>query len=93
MERLPLPARIVRPLGYPTVGDLPKEQQEGLRAFWLDGLFAAVASGFSDPYYTLYLLSSECQQRSNWVSQYLNTTCGSGNSDAGRDDGGPVRTL
>ncbi|RPH75802.1 MFS transporter [bacterium] len=57
VERLPLPARIVRPLGYPTVSDLPKEQQEGLRSFWRDGLFASIASGFSDPYYTLYLLS------------------------------------
>lgn len=57
MERLPLPARIVRPLGYPQVVDLPEKQQVGLRAFWLDGLFAAIASGFVDSYYSLYMLS------------------------------------
>jgi MFS family permease len=57
VERLPLPARIVRPLGYPSVAGLTKVRQEALRAFWLDGMFAAMASGFADPYYTLYLLS------------------------------------
>ncbi|MBI5957912.1 MAG: MFS transporter [Chloroflexi bacterium] len=57
MERLPLPAKFVRPLGYPKVSDLPRHRQEGLRAFWLDGLFASLAGGFADPYYTLYMLS------------------------------------
>ncbi|MBN1966522.1 MAG: MFS transporter, partial [Anaerolineae bacterium] len=57
MERLPLPARLVRPLGYPRVTTLPEEQQRGMRAFWLDGLFSSVAGAFADPYYTLYLLS------------------------------------
>lgn len=57
MQRLPLPARVVRPLGYPNVATLPEKQQDGLRAFWLDGLFASLAGGFSDSYYTLYMLS------------------------------------
>lgn len=57
IERLPLPSKIVRSLGYPQVATLPKERQEGLRAFWLDGLFASLAGGFADPYYTLYMLS------------------------------------
>ncbi|HVO68896.1 MAG TPA: MFS transporter [Aggregatilineaceae bacterium] len=57
MERLPLPASIVRPLGYPHVNTLPERQQDGLRSFWLDGLFSSLASGFTDPYYTLYMLS------------------------------------
>jgi MFS family permease len=39
------------------VANLPEKQQEGLRAFWLDGLFASLAGGFSDSYYTLYMLS------------------------------------
>ena len=56
-ERLPLPASIAYPLGYPEVADLPKDRQEGLRAFWLDGLFASMAGGFADPYYSLYMLS------------------------------------
>jgi MFS family permease len=57
VERLPLPASIVRPLGYPRVNTLPERRQDGLRSFWLDGLFASLASGFTDPYYTLYMLS------------------------------------
>jgi MFS family permease len=57
VERLPLPAKIVRPLGYPRVSSLPEPQQKGLRAFWMDGLFASLAGGFSDSYYTLYMLS------------------------------------
>ena len=56
-EHLPLPSRIVRPLGYPHVAHLPRKRQSGLRAFWLDGLFAAMANGFAEPYYTLYMLS------------------------------------
>lgn len=44
-------------MGYPEVESLPKEQQEGLRSFWLDGTFSSLAAGFADPYYTLYLLS------------------------------------
>jgi MFS family permease len=36
---------------------LPAERQKGLRAFWLDGLFAALSTGFADAYYTLYMLS------------------------------------
>ncbi len=57
MERLPLPGRFVRRLGYPRVAHLPVEKQEGMRSFWLDGLFASMAGGFADPYYTLYILS------------------------------------
>jgi MFS family permease len=57
VERLPLPARVVRPLGYPRVNTLPEHRQDGLRSFWLDGLFGSLASGFTDPYYTLYMLS------------------------------------
>lgn len=57
MERLPLPAPLVRPLGYPRVTSLPEEKQRGLRAFWLDGLFASLSGGFADSYYTLYMLS------------------------------------
>ncbi len=57
MERLPLPARVVHPLGYPRVGALPEERQSALRAFWLDGLFSSLSGGFADPYYTLYMLS------------------------------------
>jgi MFS family permease len=47
----------VRPLGYPRVSGLSEKRQKGLRAFWLDGLFASLAGGFADPYYTLYMLS------------------------------------
>jgi MFS family permease len=47
----------VRPLGYPRVNTLPERRQDGLRSFWLDGLFSSLASGFTDPYYTLYMLS------------------------------------
>jgi MFS family permease len=44
-------------LGYPRVGTLPAERQDALRSFWLDGLFASLAGGFADPYYSLYMLS------------------------------------
>lgn len=57
MKHLSLRERIVRSLGYPPVADLSEERQAGLRAFWLDGMFAATASGFADPYYSLYMLS------------------------------------
>lgn len=57
VERLPIPARFARRLGYPNVGHLPTERQDGMRAFWLDGMYASLAGGFSDPYYTLYVLS------------------------------------
>ena len=57
MERLPLPRRLLHPIGYPNVGHLPVEKQEGLRAFWLDGLFSSLADGFAVSYYALYMLS------------------------------------
>ncbi len=57
MKHIPLPERIAQALGYPQAITLPEKQQAGLRAFWLDGLFASLAGGFSDPYYTLYMLS------------------------------------
>ena len=47
----------MRPLGYPPVSSLSEKRQHGLRAFWLDGLYASLAGGFADPYYTLYMLS------------------------------------
>ncbi len=56
MLRLPLPAFLLRPLGYPRVETLSKERQEGLRVFWLDGLFASLSGGFVDSYYALYML-------------------------------------
>jgi MFS family permease len=49
--------RLTHALGYPDVAELPQWQQSGLRAFWLDGLFAAMATGFTDAYYPLYMLS------------------------------------
>jgi len=57
VERLPLPARIVRALGYPRVAQLSVAQQDALRFFWLDGLFAALAVALVDTYYTLYMLA------------------------------------
>lgn len=57
LQRLPLPGWLAYRLGYPQVGHLPEKRQQGLRAFWLDGLFASLSGGFADPYYTLYLLS------------------------------------
>ncbi len=57
MESLPLPARIVHPLGYPRVANLPTEKQRSLRAFWLDGVFASISGAFVDSYYTLYFLA------------------------------------
>jgi len=78
VEQLPLPARIVRPLGYPQVVRLPEERQKGLRAFWLDGLFSSLAGGFADPYYTLYLLSLRANNAQiglvNTLSQLLGAT-------------------
>lgn len=56
-EILPVPARLAYRLGYPHVGTLPEPRQRALRAFWLDGLFSALAGGLSDPYYSLYMLS------------------------------------
>ncbi len=75
MERLPLPARWVRPLGYPRVNTLTEKQQDGLRAFWLDGLFASLAGGFSDSYYTLYMLSLQANNAQiglvNTLTQFI----------------------
>ena len=78
MERLPLPARWVRPLGYPRVGTLTDRQQDGLRAFWLDGLFGSLAGGFSDSYYTLYMLSLQASNAQiglvNTLTQFISAT-------------------
>lgn len=57
VERLPVPAPLARPLGYPRVANLPEERQEGLRRFWLEGLFSSIGLALTDPYYTLYALS------------------------------------
>ncbi len=57
MERLPLPARIARALGYPRVAQLSAAQQNALRFFWLDGLFAALSVALVDTYYSLYMLA------------------------------------
>ncbi len=68
----------MRPLGYPQVTRLPEERQKGLRAFWLDGLFASLAGGFADPYYTLYLLSLRANNAQiglvNTLSQLMSAT-------------------
>jgi MFS family permease len=78
VERLPLPARWVRPLGYPSVGTLTDRQQDGLRAFWLDGLFGSLAGGFSDSYYTLYMLSLQASNAQiglvNTLTQFVGAT-------------------
>jgi MFS family permease len=78
VERLPLPAQVVRPLGYPRVGTLTDKQQNGLRAFWLDGLFASLAGGFSDSYYTLYMLSLQASNAQiglvNTLTQFIGAT-------------------
>ena len=57
MQHLPLPSFLLKPLGYPQVSSLPEDRQEGLRVFWLDGLFGSLAGGFVDTYYALYMLS------------------------------------
>ncbi len=57
VERLPVPASVARPLGYPRVANLPEERQEGLRRFWMEGLYSSIALALTDPYYTLYALS------------------------------------
>jgi MFS family permease len=78
LERLPLPAQVVRPLGYPRVSTLTDRQQNGLRAFWLDGLFASLAGGFSDSYYTLYMLSLQASNAQiglvNTLTQFIGAT-------------------
>lgn len=76
MEKLPLPARIVHPLGYPHVETLSEEQQKGLRSFWLDGLFASLAGGFTDVYYTLYLLSLQATNAQIGLVNTLNQLLG-----------------
>ncbi len=57
MEKLPLPGGIAHRLGYPRVADLSEVQQNSLRFFWLDGLFASLSGALVDSYYTLYLLA------------------------------------
>jgi MFS family permease len=78
VERLPLPAQVVRPLGYPRVSTLTDKQQNGLRAFWLDGLFGSLAGGFSDSYYTLYMLSLQASNAQiglvNTLTQFAGAT-------------------
>jgi MFS family permease len=78
VERLPLPAQVVRPLGYPHVGTLTEKQQDGLRSFWLDGLFGSLAGGFSDSYYTLYMLSLQASNAQiglvNTLTQFISAT-------------------
>lgn len=47
----------MKSVGYPAVDTLPTEKRHGMRAFWLDGLFASLAVSFVEPYQTLFLLS------------------------------------
>jgi len=56
-EKLPVPASVARSLGYPRVAHLAEEQQEGLRRFWLEGLYSSIGLALTDPFYTLYVLS------------------------------------
>ena len=57
MERLPISAPLAHFLGYPRVGKLSEGEQEGLRRFWLEGLFSAIGLALSESFYTLYALS------------------------------------
>jgi len=66
----------VRPLGYPRVDTLPEQRQDGLRSFWLDGLFGSLASGFTDPYYTLYMLSLRATNAQIGLVNTLNQLAG-----------------
>jgi MFS family permease len=54
---LPIPARLARPLGYPSVGHLEENSQEVLRRFWLEGAFTSFGLALTEPFYTLYALS------------------------------------
>ncbi|NDJ77905.1 MAG: MFS transporter [Chloroflexi bacterium] len=56
-RRSALALTAVRTVGYPEVETLPTEKRKGLRALWFDGLFTSMATGFVDPYYTLYMLN------------------------------------
>ncbi len=78
MESLPLPPRLSRFLGYPRVAGLPEKQQRGLRSFWLDGLFASLATSFVDSFYTLYLLSLQATNAQIGLSQTLIQLSGAG---------------
>ncbi|MBN2471867.1 MAG: MFS transporter [Anaerolineae bacterium] len=57
MEKLPVSAPLARFLGYPRVGTLTDSEQEGMRRFWLEGLFSAIGLALSESFYTLYALS------------------------------------
>ena len=67
----------MRTLGYPRrVITLPEKQQQGLRSFWLDGLFASLSGGFSDNYYTLYMLSLNANNAQIGLVNSLNQLAG-----------------
>ncbi|MBN1565718.1 MAG: MFS transporter [Anaerolineae bacterium] len=76
MQRLPLPAFLLKPLGYPPVSTLPEERQKGLRVFWLDGLFASLSGGFIDSYYALYMLSLGASNAQIGLVNTLNQVAG-----------------
>ncbi len=57
MEKLPVPGPVAHFLGYPRVHGLQDSEQEGLRRFWLEGLFGSIALALSESFYTLYALS------------------------------------
>ncbi len=80
MEKLPLPSRFARPLGYPRVAALPEGVQKSLRAFWLDGLFASLSTAFTDSYYTLYILSLGATNAQIGLVSMLNQLAGAGMS-------------
>lgn len=57
MRRTSLVGRVAATLGYPNLTLVSTDKRQGMRAFWLDGLFSSLSGAFADPYYTLYLLS------------------------------------
>jgi len=50
-------ARRWQPLEFFPALDIPPGQRQGMRMFWLDGVFASICEAFITPYLTVYLLA------------------------------------
>jgi len=76
VKRTSLIGRAAASLGYPDMTAVSSERRSGMRAFWLDGLFSSLSSGFADPYYTLYMLSLSASSAQIGLVNTLNQLAG-----------------
>jgi MFS family permease len=68
--------RVAATLGYPNLTLVSAEKRQGMRAFWMDGLFSSLSGAFADPYYTLYLLSLNASNAQIGLVNTLNQLVG-----------------